>query len=77
MRVCQLKVIISIDHRDRTLQDFGADYDARCLEEADRIKLTHTPRRLVVCTPVSFNRSCVFVFTSSPHWVYRKSFSSA
>ena len=37
MRVCQLKVITSIDHRDRTLPDFAADYDARCLEERGRI----------------------------------------
>jgi hypothetical protein len=27
MRVCQLKVITSIDHRDRTLQDFYADLE--------------------------------------------------
>ena len=39
MRVCQLKVITSIDHRDRTLQDFYADLElvaVRCHFENHR-----------------------------------------
>jgi len=38
MRVCQLKVITSIDHRDRTLQDFYAD-----LEYQRPAPLKHSP----------------------------------
>ena len=34
MRVCQLKVITSIDHRYRTLQDFYADKISHCVPGA-------------------------------------------